>query len=152
VESVRVLTNALVTAEAGYAETPAVERLKQVLLDAVSALEVPRASAPTSVTFAVLLPVPDLQPITLSVPHALGLAEAERRIAALVRAPELGLAAAGPEGGETEVRAPLAGNLRAERERVVVTFDAPMWVPAQRARFESMLSEALARFSDEDPR
>lgn len=115
--SVEPLVQALVTQATGYGPSPLVEAAHTRLDAAVAQLRFPAAAAPSTITFAVLLPVPSLKPIRITAPARPG------------AAPSL----PGTFPLEVSVVA----------DQVVVTGEPPMWPPSLRAQFEDAIAEAL---------
>ncbi|MGJ7607437.1 hypothetical protein ACSFA7_24090 [Variovorax sp. LT1R20] len=143
VASVDVLTDNFVTAQSGHAPDDEVAAARALVLDAAARLRFPDASGPSKVTAAVLLPLPDLRPIEISIPHA-GRPEHLRESlkAQLKEGEALGFQVE-MQGDNFVVREPLAGTIRIESQRIVAAFDPPMWVPSQRDQFQAALNEKL---------
>lgn len=145
VESLQALLNGLVTPATGYAPSEPVKRAKGRLAELASGLEFPSAHGPTTVTFAMVLPVPTLEPLELTVPHALEPAEASRRVTEALRLSDLRLRIDEASPLSYRISSPLIGELRVREREVAARIEAPMWLPAQRARFEASLVGSLAR-------
>lgn len=143
VASVDVLTDNFVTPQSGHAPDDEVAAARALVLDAAAKLRFPDAGGPSKVTAAVLLPLPDLRPIEISVPHA-GRPERLRESlkAQLKEGEALGFQV-DVQGDSFAVREPLAGTIRIEGQRIVAAFDPPMWVPSQRDQFQAALNEKL---------
>lgn len=143
VESTTVLIDNLVTAATGYEASPAVAEVRAAVLQAVAEARFPAASGPSTMIAAILVPLPELRPIEITVPHA-------TRPARLIELLKAQLKASQDQGflievaGDTfTVREPIAGTIRIEPSKIVAVFDAPMWVPSQREQFQSSLAEQL---------
>ncbi|AXA91298.1 hypothetical protein [Massilia sp. YMA4] len=143
VESVTVLIDHLVTAAAGYAASAPVDEVRRIVQQGIAALKFPDGAGKSTVTAAVLVPLPDLRPIEIAVPHA-GRAAMLREV---LRAQLKELEAQGFQieqaGDEFLMREPLAGTIRIEATRIVAAFDPPMWVPSQREHFQANLRDSL---------
>lgn len=143
VESTTVLVDNLITAATGYDPSPEVDEARATILQAVAALKFQPASGASTVILAVLVPLPDLRPIEVVVPHAARPARLQEMLRAQLKDIEgLGFVIE-PQGEHFAVREPLAGTIRIEPGRLVAAFDAPMWVPSQRDHFQSNLSAKL---------
>lgn len=143
VESVTTLTNNLVTALTGYAPSTQVDEVRNIIGRAVAALKFPDAAGPSTVTAPVLVPLPDLRPIDIAVPHGGRAAMLREVLKAQLKEIEAQGFRIEPAGDDFAVREPLAGTIRIEPARIVATFDPPMWVPSQRDQFEASLKENL---------
>ncbi|WP_041741790.1 hypothetical protein [Collimonas fungivorans] len=147
VESVAVLTDNLVTALAGYDASAEVTAVKAIVQQEVAELAFPVASGKSSVVAAVLVPLPDLRPIEIVVPHAGRPARLQESFKARLKDSEaLGFVVdleGSLESNTFAVREPIAGTIRIEASRIVAAFDPPMWVPSQRDQFQAVLSENL---------
>jgi hypothetical protein len=143
VETATVLVDNLITAATGYDPSPEVDEVRAAIQHAVAALKFPPATGASIVIAAVLVPLPDLRPIEIAVPHAARPA----RLAELLRSQLKDIEGLGflieARGDGFAVREPLAGTIRIEPARIVAAFDAPMWVPSQRDHFQSNLTEKL---------
>jgi hypothetical protein len=118
-----VLADGLVTAM-GYAPSETAG-LRERLLAAAAGLRFPKAEGGSTVVFAILWPLPDLTPIRIDVRHGLSPSEARARLEPLL------------------IEQPTS--LEIGPEQIHLEFEAPMWVPSQRAQFESSLPAAIQR-------
>jgi len=143
VETATVLVDNLITATTGYDPSPEVDEVRATIQQAVAALKFPPASGASTIIAAVLVPLPDLRPIEISVPHAARPARLQELLRAQLKDIEgLGFVIEAQSDGFA-VREPLAGMIRIEPGRIVAAFDAPMWVPSQRDHFQSNLTAKL---------
>ncbi|MET1080993.1 MAG: hypothetical protein ABWY06_23510 [Pseudomonas sp.] len=143
VESITALTDNLVTAASGYQASAEVEQVRALLHQALSSLQFAAAAEASSVTAAVLVPLPELSSIEVQVPHQRHpgtLLELLNR--QLRNGQALGFQAV-LQGDTFVVQEPLAGSIRIEATRILATFEPPMWVPSQRDHFETALRENL---------
>lgn len=145
VASVDVLTDNFVTAHSGYEPDDEVAATRALVLDAAAKLRFPDAGGPSKVIAAVLLPLPDLRPIEIAIPHAGRPARLQEMLKAqlLKEGEALGFRADAQGSDGFAVREPLAGTIRIEGSRIVASFDPPMWVPSQREHFQAALHENL---------
>ena len=143
VESLTALTDNIITPVTGYEPSEEVTAVKSIIQQTLSALRFPAARGESSIIVPVLVPLPDLHPIEIAVPHELPReALTKWALARLKNGEPLGLQ--GSWEGETFlVKEPIAGNLRIEPRRLVIAFDAPMWVPSQRDKFQMRLAQQL---------
>ncbi|MDY6947302.1 MAG: hypothetical protein SXG53_16455 [Pseudomonadota bacterium] len=140
VMSVTPLTDNVVTPVEGYAGSAAVDAVKEIVRNGMSSLAFPEATTESRVTLAVLIPIPDLRPIEFSVSH--GSSSSDVLELAKSRLGELDeLEFHGEWDGDTcGMSEPLPGKIQIDSDRVVCSFDPPMWVPSQRESFRvSML-------------
>lgn len=144
IESTTVLTDNLVTQAIGYEASDEVAAAKRHVQQMLSRLRFEPAVSGSSITFAVLLPLPNLQRIEIDVPHAGSLEALQRSINTGLEHSALGIRGDW-NGSVFHVRQPIAGSIRIEPRHVLATFDPPMWVPSQRERFAFALSEGLKR-------
>lgn len=141
VQSLSVLTDNLVTQSSGYDRSDAVDAVRSLIRQTVSALRFPVADATSNVIVPILVPLPDLRPIELSVPHGSSRSTIHDR-AAMRLLEGRGLDLDGAWEGETfDVRGPIAGTIRILPSEIVFSFDPPMWVPSQRESFQTALLE-----------
>lgn len=143
VESATALTDNLVTAATGYEPSSEVADVRATIEQAVAALTFPPASGKSTLIAAVLVPLPDLRPIEITVPHASRPARLQELLKAKLQDSEALGFQVDVQGETFAVREPLVGTLRIESRRIVAAFDAPMWVPSQRDHFQSSLDEQL---------
>jgi hypothetical protein len=143
VASVDVLTDNFVTAQSGYEANDEVAAARALVLDAAARLRFPDAGGPSKVIAAVLLPLPDLRPIEISIPHAGRPARLQESLKAQLKEGEALGFRVDVQGDSFAVREPLDGTIRIESNRIVASFDPPMWVPSQREQFQAGLSEKL---------
>jgi hypothetical protein len=144
VASVDVMTDNFVTAQSGHEANDEVAAARALVLDAAAKLRFPDASGPSKVIAAVLLPLPDLRPIEISIPHAGHPARLQEALKAQLKQQGEALGfQADLQGDSFAVREPLAGTIRIESHRIVAVFDPPMWVPSQREHFQAALAENL---------
>ncbi|HWW71485.1 MAG TPA: hypothetical protein VN089_16210 [Duganella sp.] len=143
VESVTTLTNNLVTALSGYGPSAEVDEVRAIIQRAAAELRFPDAGGKSTVTAPVLVPLPDLKAIEIGVPHAGRPAKLQEFLKAQLKEIEAQGFQIEHTGEEFAVRAPLAGSIRIEPNRIVASFDPPMWVPSQRDHFEASLKESL---------
>lgn len=134
------LTDNLVSPARGYS-SESVHAVQTTIERAVYALRFPADSVKSTVTVAILVPIPNLQPIECAVRH---FHSSEQVIARLVSS--LGKGACPDlqgtwDGTRFVASEPFAGYVRVEPRRITVSFDPPMWMPAQRERFEMALVE-----------
>jgi hypothetical protein len=133
-----------VTAQSGHEANDEVAAARALVLDAAAKLRFPDASGPSKVIAAVLLPLPDLRPIEISIPHAGHPAALQEVLKAQLKQQGEALGfQADLQGDSFAVREPLAGTIRIESHRIVAVFDPPMWVPSQREHFQAALAENL---------
>lgn len=143
VETAAVLVDNLITAATGYEPSTEVDEVRAAIQHAVAALKFPPATGASTVIAAVLVPLPDLRPIEIAVPHATRPARLQELLRSQLKDIEgLGFLIEA-RGDGFAVREPLAGTIRIEPARIVAAFDAPMWVPSQRDHFQSLLTEKL---------
>jgi hypothetical protein len=143
VTSLSVLTNNLIVPLVGYGKSDAVEAVRATVRQMVAKLRFPSAGDVSHVTFSILLPVPNLRPINLTIPHRLPATEALQCVAGLFSntsalgrgTAKFGLAGASVGEGFV-VQEPIDGMIKVTSDEVLATFDAPMWVPSQRVQFE----------------
>lgn len=143
VASVDVLTDNFVTAHSGHGADDEVAAARALVLDAAARLRFPGAGGPSKVIAAVLLPLPDLRPIEISIPHAGRPARLQEALEAQLKEGEALGFRVEVQGDSFVVREPLAGTIRIESHRIAAAFDPPMWVPSQREHFQTALSENL---------
>lgn len=143
VESTTPLTDNLVTAASGYEPSGPVSTVKSLIQKTLTKLRFPQSPAKSSITLAVLVPIPDLRPVEVSVPHSYP-PEALSQWASthIENGGALGLQGRWQEG-QLLVEDPLAGVVRIEAELIVASFEAPMWVPSQRDHFQADLGERI---------
>jgi hypothetical protein len=149
VAHVEVLTDALVTRETGYAEAASIDATKAHLIELLTALRFPPAAGSSHVFLPVLLPMVDLTPLRITVPLRTS-ERALKRVPDALESAKLGLSNSISRDGSLEVSGCLAGSARVEGEELVLTFEPPMWVPSQRAAFESQLRDALEKALNQD--
>lgn len=141
VESVATLTDNVITPLTGYGHSEAVSAVKGLLQQAMARLQFPVSTGRSSVIVPLLLPLPDLRPIDIVVPHASSRESvrewAQRHIA---EADRLSLIGAW-EGDTYMVREPIVGSIHVDSREIAIAFDAPMWVPSQRESFQNALTE-----------
>jgi hypothetical protein len=143
VTSLSVLTNNLIVPLSGYAKSDTVEAVRAIVRQMVAKLRFPSAGDVSHVTFSILLPVPDLRPIRVTIPHRLAVTEALQCVAQLFSSnsalgrgtAKFGLTGASVAEGFV-VHEPIEGMIEVTSDQVLATFDAPMWVPSQRVQFE----------------
>jgi len=141
VESITTLTDNVVTPITGYEHSDSVASVKSHIQQVMSGLKFPESHSRSSVTVPVLVPVPDLRPIEIAVPHEMShTALCEWIMRPLGDDDELALQGTW-EGDTFVVREPIAGSIRIEPRLITVSFDPPMWVPSQRESFQTALSE-----------
>lgn len=143
VESSSILTNNLVTAFTGYANNPDVDAVRDIICRDVSALTFPAAEGRSTVVVPVLVPLPDLDAIEIVVPHRGSPARIREALKAKLAQGEAQGFRGEESGNEFVVIEPLAGSIRVDANRIVASFDAPMWVPSQRDQFRASLNENL---------
>jgi hypothetical protein len=141
VETVTVLTDNLVTAQSGYDHSEAVARVRAMLQQMLSRLRFPAAGSASTIVVSVLVPLPDLRPMQFAVAHAANRDELREWIGKhLGTSGHLDLE--GDWDADTlQVREPVAGTLRIGAREIAFEFDAPMWVPSQRERFETSMAQ-----------
>jgi hypothetical protein len=143
VETATALVDNLIIPATGYEPSAEVDEARATIQQAVAALKFPPSSGASTVIAAVLLPMPDLRPIEVVVPHAARPARLQEMLRSQLKDIEgLGFLIE-PQGESFVVREPLAGTIRIEPSRIVAAFDAPMWVPSQRDHFQSNLTAKL---------
>lgn len=135
VESVTILTDNLIIPASAYTQSDAVATVRSTLQQAMSKLRFPRASGPSVVTAAILVPIPDLSPLELRASHGL----TRKALCDWIEGhphewESLGLDGSW-EGTTLHVRNPLAGRIRVDDREITIRFDPPMWVASQREKF-----------------
>jgi hypothetical protein len=141
VEAAKVLTDNIVTQLNGYDRSEAVLAVKAIVQQTLKGLRFPAALGRSSVTVPILIPLPDLEPIEIQIPHDSS-PDATREWMAVHLTDERGLELRGEWRGNTlAVREPIAGSIRIEPKQIVMSFDPPMWVASQRESFQESLSE-----------
>lgn len=149
VERTAALSDTLVTPVTGYEGNDAVRTVRAIVTAAMSRMRFPVAAAPSSITAAVLIPVPDLEPLEVTARavdgDALGgglsdLVHAKERLTSGIR---------GLRGSWSGTRflasEPIAGEIDVRADGIAARFDAPMWVPSQREHFKVEVTEALKK-------
>jgi hypothetical protein len=143
VESATALVDNLIIPTTGYEPSPEVDEARTAIQQAIAALKFPPSSGASTIIAAVLVPLPDLRPIEIAVPHASRPARLQEMLRSQIKDIEgLGFVIE-PQGEGFAVREPLAGTIRIEPSRIVASFDAPMWVPSQRDHFQTNLTAKL---------
>jgi len=142
VDSVVPLFDALVVPATGYGPSDAVQSVRDHIVRTLAGLRFPAAAAPSTVTLALLVPIPNLKPIELKIPHELPVPLLVERLSTALRAEPLELLGSW-SGNELAVREPLDGMIMVDDHRVVARFSPPSWVPSQRSSFERDLSRSL---------
>jgi hypothetical protein len=89
----------------------------------------------------VLIPLPDLSPIEVAVPHSSSRDEIRELLAKYLRECDVLELVGTWEEEVFVVREPIAGSIRVEPHHIAVSFDPPMWVPSQREKFQLDLLE-----------
>ena len=152
VTSAVTLSNTLVVPVSGYAKSDAVTAAKAEIDQMLAALKFPAAADSSQVTVAILVPVPDLKPIEVTLPHSLPIDRALACVEPLfagTKALGKGTAKFDLAGERDEhgwvVRAPLDGVIRVGAGDVRASFEAPMWVPSQRMQLEVDVKAFLER-------
>jgi hypothetical protein len=144
VESVTPLMDGLVTAATGYESSTAVTAVKECITDTLGRLRLPAATAPSTITLSILVPIPNLRPIEIAVPHALPSAVVVERLRGALQTGSLELVGEW-SGSDLTIRDPCDGVIRVDDRCVVASLSPPSWVPSQRAGFEQGLRQALER-------
>jgi hypothetical protein len=143
VESIDTLTDNIITQQSGYEPSEAVAAVKTLVQRTMADLRFARADRPSSIIVPVLIPLPDLRPIEIAVPHELPREALYKWVRShLGEGERLGLHGAW-EGEVFVVDEPIAGSLRVEPRHIAVHFDPPMWVPSQREKLQARLTEQL---------
>jgi hypothetical protein len=151
VDSVMVLTDNLVSPAAGYEPTESVTAVKSMIQQTIHAMRFPSNPERSSITLPILIPIPDLRPIEVVVPH-----NTSRKTIYDWAQIHLGdsdnVELKGEWDEETTfiVTNPISGTIRIEPRHIVATFDPPMWVPSQRGGFQSFLMEWARNASTAD--
>jgi hypothetical protein len=136
VESLTVLTDNLITQSSGFGASDAVAAVKSIIQNTMAGLKFEAAAGSSTVIVPVLVPLPDLQPIKLTVGHSLACEYVQESLNAHLRDGN-GLKLAGTWDERTLlVREPTAGSITIEADQVSASFDPPMWVPLQREKFQ----------------
>lgn len=141
VESVAILTDNVVTAVTGYGNSDAVSAVKSQINQAMSSLQFPPTGGISTVVVAVLIPIPDLRPIELVIPHQSSRSAVQQWARSFLETGQGTDLRGYWEGESFVVKEPLAGSIQFEPLWTTCRFDAPMWVPSQRERFEVTLME-----------
>ena len=144
VESLVILTDNLVTASSGYEPCEPVAAVRSAIQQTLMGLKFPSGAAPSTLTIPVLVPLPDLRPVIIRVPHGASRESVQEwAVGYLAQSEALGLSGAWQGGESFCVQEPVAGSLRIESNEIVGEFEAPMWVPSQRDRFQTELSKQI---------
>jgi hypothetical protein len=144
VASIEVLTNNLVIPVTGYGNSDAVTAAKAKIQAVLKGLRFPPAPDGSAETLPILVPIPEQRPIEVKVPHALSPSVVYARLEQLL--PTLGdntVQGVGKGGVEFRIQEPIDGTIRIETDAISASFEAPMWVPSQRAQFEVHIAEGL---------
>lgn len=141
VEALTPLTDNIITASMGYEASEAVTCVKAIILQTLASLRFPSTDGPSVAIVPVLIPIPDLRPIAISIPHQLPRDALTQRISR-VSERSVGPSMVGTwEGDSFVVREPIAGSIRIEANELLASFDPPMWVPSQRESFQRAVLE-----------
>jgi hypothetical protein len=143
VVSTAILTDNLVTPATGYELSDGVLAVKALIQKTLTKLRFSAAAGKSSITLAVLVPVPDLRPIEIAIPHSLS-PELLREwaVANIGEGARWGLRGSW-QAAVCVVEEPIPGSVRIEAGHIVARFDAPMWVPSQRDQFRESLTEHM---------
>ena len=147
VDSAVTLSDNLVTEVTGYGHSDAVSRTKSMIEKTMVTLKFPPGSGKSTVLVPLLIPLPDLRPIELVVPHDLSADLIHERVVthlAQEAPPEFH---GSWEGRTYFVREPIAGSICIEAHRITASFAPPMWVPSQREHFQRGLLDWVNRIS-----
>jgi hypothetical protein len=143
VDSIDVLTDNIVTPSVGYGRSDSAEAVRSVIQQSLKQILFHSSSGLTTIVVPVQVPIPDLTPIELSIPHSLS-GEALRTLKERI---DLSIAPSSIRGTwENEamlINEPIAGHILLKAQSIEACFDAPMWVPSQREKFHSDLRDAL---------
>lgn len=141
--SVSALTDNLVSPARGYEKSESVSAVRSLLKQAISGLRFKTRSARAEILLPILVPLPDLRPLDVSVPHNSSPAEITNWFCGHRQKFEaLGITAEQREDSFF-VREPISGEIRIERNEITSSFDPPMWVPSQREQLRQNVLELL---------
>lgn len=147
VESATILTDNVITASSGYDVSDAVAAVKAIIQQTITGLRFPAGDGESIVVVPVLVPIPDLRRIEVSIAHSLP-RDVIHKLMVCHIAQEEKLKLEGEWQQEVfNVEEPLAGSVRIESHRLVISFDPPMWVPSQRESFQMSLAEWVKSIS-----
>jgi hypothetical protein len=151
VDSVKPLTDNLITPMTGYERTEAVEATRSLIQLGLKGMRFPAAAGASTVTLPVLLPMPDLRPIESVISHNVSAEALCDSMAQDLESDSVtwsGMRTRGVRKGQTfHIQEPVAGLLQVERGRVVASLDAPMWAPSQRERLQTHLQQWIEQVS-----
>lgn len=112
----------MVTQAPGYGRSNAVTSVKSLIEQSLSGLKFPATGGKSIVVVPVLVPIPELEPIEIVVPHDVSRDAMCKSTATQVgHVGELALRG-GWEGDLFKVREPIAGSIRVEPRHVTVHF------------------------------
>lgn len=147
VQSVATLTDNLVTAALGYDHSDTVNLVKGLIHQTMAGLRFPDSAGTSIVIVPVLVPIPELRPMTFAVQHDLPRADMDRWVRAhLSEIVDLDIEGSWEEQAYV-VHEPVAGSIQIAPGEVRFHFDPPMWVPSQRERFQKTLTEWATKAS-----
>lgn len=142
VSNIMTLTDNLVTPEKGYERSESVATVRTVLKQVITGLKFGPLPHGIQVVVPVLVPIPDLRPIEISVPHQ-GVQESVRdSLERGLAESEIDVAGSWKEH-VFHVREPITGEIHIGETEAKCKFDPPMWVPSQREQFRQALTDCL---------